>query len=283
MNRFSKLRDIYEQSELIFSDGYLSHASVCESCDYQRSDMVLKSGIWRDSPMPSLLKRERREGHETLILGHSDHLINSFDYYAAKLKGYKSVSGINFGVNQDTNRRALPLGLTNDTLESYAHELFGDHSLLLMADMESSTPKDFQPRFYANFSSQNNAKVRNHILNLVKNLDVEISIPDFTKNGRIDYLKKLRETNFVLCPEGNGVDTHRLWETLYMGGTPIVKSHIAIDNLVSTLPVILVKNWEQILDNDFLEESWYRLEGKIFDFNKLRLSYWVNSFCKTQI
>jgi hypothetical protein len=36
------------------------------------------------------------------------------------------------------------------------------------------------------------------------------------------YLKHLSESLFVFCPEGNGYDSYRIWETLYVGSIPIV-------------------------------------------------------------
>lgn len=37
------------------------------------------------------------------------------------------------------------------------------------------------------------------------------------------YLKSLQEYSFVLCPEGNGADNLRVWETLYLGRFPVIK------------------------------------------------------------
>ena len=37
-----------------------------------------------------------------------------------------------------------------------------------------------------------------------------------------EYTKISNETRYVAAVRGNGVDTHRLWETLYRGGVPIV-------------------------------------------------------------
>jgi hypothetical protein len=37
-----------------------------------------------------------------------------------------------------------------------------------------------------------------------------------------DYAALVKQHKFVLCPRGNGIDTHRFWETLYRGAIPIV-------------------------------------------------------------
>jgi len=97
-----------------------------------------------------------------------------------------------------------------------------------------------------------------------------------TDEGCISYLSKLRSSNFTLCPEGNGIDMHRLWETLYMGGIPIVKSNSAIDSLVSDLPVLVVQSWNYVLNQEYLEEQWHSLHRDKWNFSKLRTSYWLD-------
>lgn len=37
-----------------------------------------------------------------------------------------------------------------------------------------------------------------------------------------EYQAKLALYKFVLCPRGNGIDTHRFWETLYKGNLPVI-------------------------------------------------------------
>ena len=36
------------------------------------------------------------------------------------------------------------------------------------------------------------------------------------------YVKKLAESKFSICPRGNGIDTHRFWECVYLRTIPIV-------------------------------------------------------------
>ena len=101
--------------------------------------------------------------------------------------------------------------------------------------------------------------------------------PNFSIKGRILYLENLRRYAFTVCPVGNGIDTHRLWEVLYMGGIPIIKENRILESLLQGLPFVLVKKWEQIEDNLFLQESWERLaNGTFYDFEKLKLNYWID-------
>lgn len=50
---------------------------------------------------------------------------------------------------------------------------------------------------------------------------------------------------WILCPSGAGQDTHRVWETLYLGSIPVVlKSNIS--SLYNSLPVIQLDSWNQL-------------------------------------
>jgi hypothetical protein len=90
------------------------------------------------------------------------------------------------------------------------------------------------------------------------------------------YLKDLHKYNFVLCPAGNGMDTHRVWETLYMGGYPIVLRTPYMEAILRNLPVVWISNWRQITEHEFLEKSWEALQFERHDANRLRLSWWKN-------
>jgi len=59
-----------------------------------------------------------------------------------------------------------------------------------------------------------------------------------------EYAKFARESRYVAAVRGNGVDTHRHWETLYRGGIPLILGDdwsSGIDNL--GLPFIKVQAW----------------------------------------
>ena len=106
----------------------------------------------------------------------------------------------------------------------------------------------FQER---NFTSKTNLKKRENLLKIVNQMkNIEFGQMDFTNHGRIRYLQNLRENSFVLCPEGNGIDTHRLWETLYRGAIPLVRESSWLENFEFLASVTLkVSSWnlEEIL------------------------------------
>ena len=67
----------------------------------------------------------------------------------------------------------------------------------------------------------------------------------YKKNEIFEYENDLRISNFVLCPQGNGIDTHRIWESLYCGSIPIVEDHIGFDQF-KNLPIMFVDDFYKI-------------------------------------
>ena len=52
---------------------------------------------------------------------------------------------------------------------------------------------------------------------------------------------------YILCPRGNGLDTHRFWESLYRGCTPVVLSTPWAKTLSRyDIPLVLLTSWSNI-------------------------------------
>jgi hypothetical protein len=135
-----------------------------------------------------------------------------------------------------------------------------------------------------NFTSGNNSKPREELMKIANKLpsqQLKISFPDFTERGRVKYLATCRSSSFVLCPEGNGIDTHRIWETLYMGGVPVILKNPAMESLVSDLPVITVNSWSEILESYTMRLRWENLRNKEYSLDKLKADYWKNKILTT--
>jgi hypothetical protein len=55
----------------------------------------------------------------------------------------------------------------------------------------------------------------------------------------------MRKTLFIPCPAGNGLDTHRVWEAIYLGSIPVVLREDAFSALTGW-PVLLVDSWHEV-------------------------------------
>jgi hypothetical protein len=73
-----------------------------------------------------------------------------------------------------------------------------------------------------------------------------------------NYFKLLRKYRFIFCCEGNGFDTHRLWETLYQGSFPVVlKSYWSISLSYLDLPILFIDSIDSLTESmliDFLKK-----------------------------
>ena len=101
-------------------------------------------------------------------------------------------------------------------------------------------PRDIE--LYMNFTIGTNASKRSDCWNALKD-DPRIVI----KTGRTkeEYYEDLCRSKFVLCPEGTGIDTHRVWEALFCGATPIILRN-PLSDLYAKYPVKLVESWNDI-------------------------------------
>lgn len=66
---------------------------------------------------------------------------------------------------------------------------------------------------------------------------------------------------FVLSLEGNAVDCHRTWEALYLGSIVITMTS-ALDALFEGLPVVIIRDWSEILDENNLRR-WLQQYGPL--------------------
>ena len=64
-----------------------------------------------------------------------------------------------------------------------------------------------------------------------------------TSRSKEEYFIELAKHKYAICPRGNGIDTHRLWECLYLDVIPIVikNDFPNIDNL----PIIILNDWDE--------------------------------------
>lgn len=109
------------------------------------------------------------------------------------------------------------------------------------------------------------------------------------------WMRAAHQHRFTVCPWGHGLDTHRLWEVLLMGGIPVVRdSSIASclddsDNELQvqvpggrtvtvrrgSVPAVVVKEWEHVT-RELLEDYWaVYTSGKIkYDYSRLYFPHW---------
>jgi hypothetical protein len=63
-----------------------------------------------------------------------------------------------------------------------------------------------------------------------------------TNRSLEEYFDDLCRSKFVLCPQGTGIDTHRIYEAILCGATPVVLRS-TLDHLYEWLPVCILDSW----------------------------------------
>ena len=51
---------------------------------------------------------------------------------------------------------------------------------------------------------------------------------------------------YCICPEGEGIDTYRIWEALYFNIVPIVIRNHYMTILEKKFPIVVLDKWEDL-------------------------------------
>jgi len=188
-----------------------------------------------------------------LIAGNSDR-----DFNLTPLKFPKNLRRLylqNSFVSDSNLIRTLPIGVEN------------------LRHSTNGLPGSLRPR--VNFQVKKNQILlgpfgathaeRIDILNLDSSEDLAVITKRLSPRM---YSKLASEFKFVACPRGNGVDTHRVWESLYRGSIPIVLDNPWSQSLdYLKLPILRIPAWTkdnlvEVLDkySDFIPEIPRNLE-----------------------
>lgn len=220
------------------------------------------------------LQNYTKEKFRVFITHNSDYHINKeryiqgprYDKWFCQNKDY-----------EDENLIGIPIGLENTIPVINDKSLNGIFSSnpnnalqkALFIDSLSKKCIDKENFVYLNFSINTNIKERKPVYD--KFIDENWTT---NKSGLSwqEYYWDLATHKFAISPPGNGVDCHRVWECLYLRTLPIVIDSIHMREF-KELPIIIVKNWDEITYN-FLEEKYEEFQNKHFDLSKMKISYW---------
>lgn len=169
-------------------------------------------------------KFEKELINKIIISHNSDHGINY-------IKNVKYHLGQNCFIKNE-KLLSIPIGIENT--QWFNHEIF--YNVRKMNILKTK-----YIYFYFNLDTH---KSRHDCYNKLKN-----KLEWNNKKNKEDYFIELAKHKYAICPRGNGLDTHRIWECLYLDVIPIVikTDYPNVDNL----PIIILDNWDDIdkIDN----------------------------------
>jgi len=154
----------------------------------------------------------------------------------------------------------LPIGLANSQWQHGNLALFYNNEFIDW--LKNSNNK--LNNIYFNFNVNTNPNKRQICYDLLIN-----KLEWLQPIHPVENQKRLATYKFCICPEGNGVDSHRLWECLYLRVVPIViQSEFTSILVKQNIPLVVLDNW---LDFDV-----NKLNYSDFDFNCEKLQKLLN-------
>ncbi len=178
-----------------------------------------------------------------------------------------------YSINVDYDHKSLhpiPLGISNGYEKSLS---FAENNLTIDADLFN---KEKQNLLYLSFEDRTNIRLRSGLKSYFQKYEWAKIINN--KNELNEYENDLKNSNFVLCPQGNGIDTHRIWEALYFGAIPIVKSQVGL-NKFKKLPILYVEKFSDVTEDLLLSF----LNNLIVDnLEQIEFQYWQEQICGKQ-
>lgn len=91
------------------------------------------------------------------------------------------------------------------------------------------------------------------------------------------YLTTMKQHKFVLCPSGNGIESARNWETLYMRRVPIFKDHPYLREMFKDFPALFVNDWNEVTEELLLDNNHLYEQAQEMDMSKLDLNTWYTT------
>lgn len=201
-----------------------------------------------------------------LILHNSD---GNFEEYQSDIVEYDNIIHI---YSQNLNYKhdkvtPIPIGIANPMWE------WGDQSILMdVINMDIDKTNDI----YYNFKENGGLR---HIDRIpCKQAMDELGYVMSENVSFKEYLINLKSSFFTVAPQGNGYDTHRMWEALYLKTIPIVKRTVMTEYFEKYFPIIILDDWKELSNLNFSKlyfdvfyDEYYELLNFENYFNKLNI------------
>ena len=195
-------------------------------------------------------------GDTTFTQKHSNALLEN--------KNILCIYSENLSIPPHDRLKPLPIGIANSM---WSH----GNIYTWVSIMQMPLPKK-QHLIYFYFEIYTNVHKRQRCFDIIRSMGIECQ----PKRSLTDYIQALSTFKFAICPEGNGIDTHRFWECLYLKVVPICPRNIITEYYSKFFPVLLLDNWEDLNINameTFYETCDWSNYEKLFD-----ITYWENPY-----
>ena len=102
------------------------------------------------------------------------------------------------------------------------------------------------------------------------------AIVDESRSSYSEFLGKMCQAKFMICPKGNAIDCHRNWEVLYMRRVPIMKHHPYLEVLFKDYPVLFVNDYSEVTEELLEQNEHLYQQAQEMDLMPLTLPYFFD-------
>lgn len=170
-----------------------------------------------------------------IIFHNSDGCFKDEHKTLLKLPNIKNIYAQNITIEPEERIIPIPIAVANTM---WPHGNLNIWNYILENHNLTNKPK----HIYFNFNINTNSAKRNECYNIIKSKN----IPNLPNMDYMNYLKILLSYKFAICPEGNGIDTHRFWECLYLKVIPICLKNYVTQYYSKLFPILLLDDWNNI-------------------------------------
>ena len=203
-------------------------------------------------------KHHKFYGKIILVTGQSDYTITNevYDFVTSNI-----CVVLWFGVNAECRKvNPIPLGISGCDVCLNKNFITNKHPTRLL---------------YVNHRNENYPQIRIPLYEYFSKFEwATVRIP--YDRGEIDkYQEELIDHKFILCPRGNGIDTHRIWEAIYSGVIPIVERNYTHSFDDGLFPIFFVDSYTNVTEK-ILNEKYSEYNSTKWNLNALNIEWWMD-------
>ena len=193
-----------------------------------------------------------------IIFHNSDGAFKNEHKSLLQISNVNKIFTQNLSIESEDRIIPLPIGIANSM---WRHGNLNIWKQILETNSLVNKPKFI----YFNFNINTNTVKRKKCYDIITSK----TIPNLPNTDYLNYLTILSSYKFAICPEGNGLDTHRFWECLYLKVIPIcLKNHIT-EYYSKNFPIVLLDDWNELniekMDEIFKHANWKKYDMLSFD------------------
>lgn len=225
----------------------------CHNKENSFSSLYINGNLFHEQGN-AVLERlcEENSKYRTIVVGDTDFSPGQANLLELK-KYAKQVFCVNLVEKFDNSILAIPLGLESQRYRSAGQIRDFSRAINFAAEKRKIG-------LLVAWNDATNFQIRSRAREELANLPFTTQVTRRISARSIHLM--MRHSLFVACPRGNGIDTHRFWESVYLGAIPIIlrKDRIPAYDIA---PHLVLDSWLELNQYTYQELLYLYSEKSI--------------------